>query len=82
MSQGVSSIVASWALSPVLSGIIAVALFLFVRTFVLRSEDSAKRAIMIFPFLVTATIATNGKGPVVVCWTQKPLTLSRTIILH
>ena len=59
--QGISSIVASWALSPVLSGIIAVALFLFVRTFVLRSEDSAKRAILIFPFLVTATIAVNGK---------------------
>ncbi|CAN0494136.1 unnamed protein product, partial [Hapterophycus canaliculatus] len=57
--QGVSAIVASWVLSPVLSGIIAVFLFLFVRTFVLRSADSAKRAIFIFPFLVTATIAVN-----------------------
>ena len=56
-----SAIVASWALSPVLSGIIAVALFLFVRTFVLRSQNSAQRAIFIFPFLVTATIAVNGK---------------------
>ncbi|CAN0397168.1 unnamed protein product [Pylaiella littoralis] len=59
--KGVSAIVASWALSPVLSGIIAVALFLFVRTFVLRSSNSHKRAIMIFPFLVMATIAVNGE---------------------
>ncbi|CAN0424093.1 unnamed protein product [Pylaiella littoralis] len=57
--KGVSAIVASWALSPVLSGIIAVALFLFVRTFVLRSPNSYKRAIIIFPFLVLATIAVN-----------------------
>eukprot|EP00752_Nemacystus_decipiens_P014274 g12695.t1 len=57
--KGVSAIVASWVLSPVLSGFIAVALFLFVRTFVLRSENSAKRAIWIFPFLVTATISVN-----------------------
>ena len=51
---------ASWVLSPVLSGFIAVFLFLFVRTFVLRSEDAAKRAVLIFPFLVTATVAVNG----------------------
>ncbi|CAN0475379.1 unnamed protein product, partial [Hapterophycus canaliculatus] len=44
---------------PVLSGVIAVFLFLFVRTFVLRSADSYKRAVFLFPFLVTATIAVN-----------------------
>ncbi|CAM9387743.1 unnamed protein product, partial [Scytosiphon promiscuus] len=59
--KGVSAIVASWVLSPVLSGVIAVILFLFVRTFVLRSADSAKRAVVLFPFLVTATIAVNGE---------------------
>ncbi|CAM9627265.1 unnamed protein product [Ectocarpus sp. 13 AM-2016] len=57
--KGVSAIVASWALSPVFSAVIAVALFLFMRTFVLRSPDAAKRAVNVFPFLVTATIATN-----------------------
>ncbi|CAN0471078.1 unnamed protein product [Ectocarpus sp. 12 AP-2014] len=57
--KGVSAIVASWALSPVFSAVIAVALFLFVRTVVLRSPDAHKRAVNIFPFLVTATIATN-----------------------
>lgn len=59
--KGVSSIVASWAISPVLSGILAVILFLFVRTFVLRSQDSYRRAVMVFPLLVTVTIAVNGE---------------------
>lgn len=59
--KGVSAIVASWAISPLLSGILAVMLFLVVRTFVLRSQDSYKRAVMIFPLLVTATIAVNGE---------------------
>ncbi|CAN0004816.1 unnamed protein product, partial [Ectocarpus sp. 13 AM-2016] len=54
--KGVSAIVASWALSPVFSAVIAVALFLFMRTFVLRSPDAHKRAVNVFPFLVTATI--------------------------
>ncbi|CAB1100652.1 unnamed protein product [Ectocarpus sp. CCAP 1310/34] len=57
--KGVSAIVASWALSPLFSAVIAVALFLFMRTFVLRSPDAHKRAINVFPFLVTATIAVN-----------------------
>ena len=60
-SQGVAGIVASWVLSPVFSGIIAVFLFLTVRTFVLRSEKSVSRALIAFPILVTATIAVNGK---------------------
>ena len=60
--KGVSSIVASWALSPVFSGIIAVALFFAVRTFVLRSANSYKRAIITFPFLVMITVAVNGKS--------------------
>ncbi|CAM9757545.1 unnamed protein product [Ascophyllum nodosum] len=57
--KGVSSIVASWALSPVFSGFIAVALYFIVRTFVLRSENAHKRAITSFPFLVTVTVAVN-----------------------
>ena len=60
--KGVSSIVASWALSPLFSGIIAVALFSTVRAFVLRSADSYKRAIVTFPFLVMTTVAVNGKA--------------------
>ena len=59
--KGVSSIVASWALSPVLSGVIAVALYFIVRALVLRSENAHTRALFIFPFLVTATVAVNGE---------------------
>eukprot|EP00903_Cladosiphon_okamuranus_P013854 g12891.t1 len=57
--KGIASIVASWALSPIFSGIIAVFLFLVMRTFVLRSEKSTSRALIAFPLLVTATIAVN-----------------------
>ncbi|CAN0494590.1 unnamed protein product, partial [Ectocarpus sp. 12 AP-2014] len=56
---GVSGIVASWVLSPVLSGVIAVVLFLLVRTFVLRSEKANTRAVAIFPVLVFGTVAVN-----------------------
>ena len=59
--KGVSAIVASWALSPVFSGIIAVVLFYSVRSIVLRSDNSHNRAIFIFPFLVMATVAVNGE---------------------
>ncbi|CAN0387825.1 unnamed protein product [Ascophyllum nodosum] len=57
--KGVSAIVASWALSPVFSGIIALALFFSARTFILRSADPYKRLVISFPFLVMATIAVN-----------------------
>lgn len=59
--SGVSAIVASWVLSPVISGAIAVGLFFAVRNLVLRHEDSHKYAISIFPLLVTVTIAVNGE---------------------
>ena len=48
-------------LSPVLSAVWAVILYLIMRTFVLRSEDSLKRSMIAFPLLVTATIAVNGR---------------------
>ncbi|CAM9299458.1 unnamed protein product [Choristocarpus tenellus] len=57
--KGISSIVASWVISPVFSAILACALFLFVRTFVLRSEDSYKRSFILYPLLVAATLSIN-----------------------
>ena len=36
-------------------------LYLTMRTFVLRSENSLKRSMVAFPLLVTATIAVNGE---------------------
>ena len=60
--KGISSIVASWVLSPVFSGILAVMLFVSVRTFVLRSENCFERSFWVYPILVCATIAVNGES--------------------
>ncbi|CAN0492479.1 unnamed protein product, partial [Discosporangium mesarthrocarpum] len=57
--KGISAIVASWAISPIFSAILAVLLFFFVRTFVLRSEKSFERSFYMYPLLVAATIAIN-----------------------
>lgn len=52
---------ASWALSPVLSGVVASLLFFVVRALVLRSEHSLNRSMIAFPLLVTVTIAIEGE---------------------
>jgi len=57
--KGVTPVIVSWVVSPVLSGVLAVILYLFVRTFVLRHEDSLNRALIFFPVLVGITIAIN-----------------------
>ncbi|CAM9428248.1 unnamed protein product [Ectocarpus fasciculatus] len=57
--KGISAIVVSWVLSPVLSGVVATLLFFAVRALVLRSEHSLDRAMVVFPVLVTVTIAVN-----------------------
>lgn len=56
---GVAPIIVSWIVSPVLSGILAVFLFWFVRKFILRHPDSRDRSFIFFPFLVGVTIALN-----------------------
>ena len=43
-TAGISSIVASWFISPICSGIIVFILFGLMRTFVLRSQHSFTRA--------------------------------------
>eukprot|EP00803_Ostreobium_quekettii_P009672 evm.model.scf_943.5 EVM.evm.TU.scf_943.5 scf_943:46971-49011(+) len=57
--KGVAPIIVSWVVSPVLSGVLAVFLFWFVRTFILRHADSRARSFIFFPFLVGITIALN-----------------------
>lgn len=64
--KGISGIVTSWVLSPVFSGILAMAIFLGVRTFVLRSEHAHQRAFWVYPVLVLATITVNGEDRVCV----------------
>ena len=50
--EGVVPIIASWLTSPILAGCLAVGLFLFVRTFILRAERSFEKSLTFFPFLV------------------------------
>ena len=59
--NGIAGIVASWILSPFFSGILALAIFLAVRTFVLRSEHAHQRSFWVYPVLVLATISVNGE---------------------
>uniref|UniRef100_A0A7S0QA31 Phosphate transporter n=2 Tax=Coccolithus braarudii TaxID=221442 RepID=A0A7S0QA31_9EUKA len=58
--KGVSAIVISWFLSPLLSAISAMGLFLLVRTTVLRAKDSYDRAFKVYPLLVGVTIFINA----------------------
>lgn len=48
-------VVLSWVSSPVLSGIAASIIYMFCRAFILRSENSTKRAFAFFPFLIFTT---------------------------
>eukprot|EP00501_MAST-03F_sp_TOSAG23-6_P001201 GSMAST32.ASY1.ANO1.1245.1 assembled CDS len=53
--SGISGILVSWFVAPVLSTIFANALFLIVRTFILRSNNSYERAYSFYPVVVFST---------------------------
>ena len=57
--SGVSVIVASWFVSPLLAGVMAYALFWVLRVLVLRSKNSAVRSIYVLPILLFVTIFVN-----------------------
>ena len=52
-------IIASWVISPVLSGIFALGLFAWVRKTILRHPESLSRGYLFYPILVGLTIAIN-----------------------
>merc|ERR1712113_142461 len=52
-------IIASWFVSPILSGLVSAFLFFITRAFVLRPENSAQRSLRFYPILVGVTIAIN-----------------------
>ena len=54
-AQGVSSIALSWLFSPLLTGGLALGLFLALRTLVLRSPHAYQRAYYVLPFFVFMT---------------------------
>ena len=55
----VLKVVASWVISPVLSGVIATLVFWVVRKFILRSKEPLKRSFQSYPIIVAVTIALN-----------------------
>ena len=57
--SGVSVIVASWFISPLLAGLMAYILFWVLRLLVLRSKHSAMRSIYVLPILLFITIFVN-----------------------
>jgi len=57
---GVVGIVLSWIFSPVLSGLIASLLFWIIRKFVMRSTNSFKRSINVYPILVIFAVWINA----------------------
>ncbi|XP_075235876.1 na[+]-dependent inorganic phosphate cotransporter type III [Lycorma delicatula] len=52
-------IVCSWFISPVLSGVFSVLLFLFIRKFILQSDAPFNRGLKFLPFFYGATITVN-----------------------
>lgn len=55
----VQMIVASWFISPLLSGLVSALLFWLTRSTVLRPKNSALRALQFYPLLVGLTVAIN-----------------------
>ena len=56
---GVYGILASWLISPILSGIVSSLLFITLRTFCLRHDNSYDRIWFAFPILIGMTIIIN-----------------------
>eukprot|EP00179_Madagascaria_erythrocladioides_P001428 CAMPEP_0198312250 /NCGR_PEP_ID=MMETSP1450-20131203/3686_1 /TAXON_ID=753684 ORGANISM="Madagascaria erythrocladiodes, Strain CCMP3234" /NCGR_SAMPLE_ID=MMETSP1450 /ASSEMBLY_ACC=CAM_ASM_001115 /LENGTH=683 /DNA_ID=CAMNT_0044015189 /DNA_START=59 /DNA_END=2110 /DNA_ORIENTATION=+ len=54
--KGVVGVIASWIISPVLSGILAVLVFLIVRTTVLRTKNPVRSAFLFAPIFYALTI--------------------------
>jgi solute carrier family 20 (sodium-dependent phosphate transporter) len=55
--NGVVGIVLSWIISPLLSGIFAVSLFIIVRTLVLRAKNPVRNCYIFLPFFYAFTVA-------------------------
>ena len=53
--QGVAAIALSWVFSPLLTGVLALAMFLALRTLVLRSPHAYRRAYYVLPVFVFLT---------------------------
>lgn len=77
--DGVVGIVLSWVLSPILSALLAMAIFFVVRAGVLRRKTSYKLSLMLFPIFILVTIFIMTwfiirKGGAAFGWDQIPET--------
>tara|TARA_B100000963_G_C22634775_1_gene676962 strand:- start:834 stop:2336 length:1503 start_codon:yes stop_codon:yes gene_type:complete len=57
---GVSGIILSWIISPIVSALISSLLFIIIRNFILRSENSINRTSFLFPVLIGGTVSLNA----------------------
>lgn len=57
---GVSGIVISWFISPLLSGLISFSLYIFTRKYILRKNYETKNIYYVFPPLIGITISLNA----------------------
>ena len=58
---GVVPTILSWAVSPLLAGLVAAGVYKTIRAFVLRSRYAFDSSFWCFPVLVTLTVGLNGK---------------------
>ncbi|OQR72662.1 sodium-dependent phosphate transporter 1-A-like [Tropilaelaps mercedesae] len=57
--RGLVKIVASWFVSPVLSGLLSAAIFYCLRRFILFRKDALERGLIMLPFIYGATLMVN-----------------------
>mgnify|MGYP001500832446 CR=1 FL=1 len=57
---GVSGIILSWVISPVMSAVFATTLFGIIRTVILRNDNSFDRTAMLFPLIVGGVVTLNS----------------------
>lgn len=57
--DNIKDVIISWFVSPGLSGVFALVLFLCVRTFVLRANDSTRAALIFYPILIAFCVGVN-----------------------
>ncbi|CAF0713250.1 unnamed protein product [Brachionus calyciflorus] len=60
--KAILKIVASWFISPLLSGIVSLVMFVLIRKFILRADDPLKAGLKYLPFIYTITICINIGG--------------------
>ena len=57
-------IAASWFISPILSGIVSVAMFLLIKRFILMAKSPLKAGLAFLPIIYTVTVFINVGGAV------------------